>query len=337
MGPGDLAQVLEPLKARASEAQAAHPALLVGLGVADDAAVYRLSPEQALIQTVDFFTPIVDDPRDYGRIAAANSLSDVYAMGGEALLALNIGGFPDTLPHAMISEILLGAEETVRAAGAVIAGGHTVIDAEPKFGLVVTGTVHPDRIVTIAGARPGDALFLTKALGTGLITTAARGDHLADPAHLAEAVASMRRLNREAAAAMRAVGIGPEGVHACTDITGFGLLGHTGEMAEASNVACHLSVEALPLLAGARLYAEQGYSPGGAGRNRSYFSRQVRLHDDTVDRALASILWDPQTSGGLLIAVAEAHAEALAAELTAREVLARRIGTVEIGTGVYVG
>lgn len=328
--------MLAPLKAQAAASLAAHPALLVGLGVPDDAAVYRLTDEVALIQTVDFFTPIVDDPREFGAIAAANSLSDVYAMGGEPLLALNIGGFPASLPHAMITEIFIGADEVVRAAGAVTAGGHTIIDEEPKFGLVVTGTVHPAGIVAVAGIQPGDHLFLTKPLGTGLVTTAARNDSLTDPAHLAAAVASMRRLNRAAAAAMRAVGIGPEGVHAATDVTGFGLLGHAVEMAEASDLALHLDAAALPLLPGAREYAEAGQSPGGAGRNRAHFAPQVRLDDERVDRALAALLWDPQTSGGLLIAVAEAAAPRLAAELAAHDLPVHRIGHAAPGRGVTV-
>lgn len=313
----------------------AHPNLLVGLSVADDAAVYRLSDEQALIQTVDFFTPIVDDPADYGRIAAANSLGDVYAMGGEALLALNIGGFPDSLPREMIADIFLGAAEKVREAGAVVGGGHTVVDEEPKFGLVVLGTVHPAQIVSIVGARPGDRLFLTKPLGTGLITTASRADGLVDAAHLEAAVASMVRLNRPVAAAMRAVGIGPA-VHACTDVTGFGLLGHAAEMAEASGVHLVFEAASLPLLPGALHYGAEGFAPGGTKRNRQYFGDWVRLDEGAVSRALREVLWDPQTSGGLLIAVDPAHADALADELATRGESFWIVGQVAEGRGVEV-
>lgn len=314
---------------------AAHPNLLVGLGGADDAAVYKLSEEQALIQTVDFFTPIVDDPADFGRIAAANSLGDVYAMGGEALLALNIGGFPDSLPREMIADILLGAAEKVREAGAVVAGGHTVVDEEPKFGLVVLGTVHPAQVATVAGARPGDRLFLTKPLGTGLITTAARADGLTDVAHLEAAVASMVRLNRPVAAVMRTLGIGPA-VHACTDVTGFGLLGHAAEMAEASGVGLIFEVERLPLLPGALEYGAGGFVPGGTKRNRQYFGSWVRLDEVTVSRALREVLWDPQTSGGLLIAVDPARAEALAEMLAGRNEPFWVVGQVVDGRGVEV-
>lgn len=327
--------MLEPLKSFAQGDLAAHPNLLVGLGIADDAAVYKLSEEQALIQTVDFFTPIVDDPTDYGRIAAANSLSDVYAMGGEALLALNIGGFPDSLPREMITDIFLGAAEKVREAGAVVAGGHTVLDQEPKFGLVVLGTIHPERIATVAGARPGDRLVLTKPLGTGLITTAARADGLVDAEHLATAVESMTRLNRGAAAAMRAAGIGAA-VHACTDVTGFGLLGHAVEMAEASGVCLRFEADTLPLLPGARHYGAEGFAPGGAKRNRTFFADRVRLDEAAVDRSLREILWDPQTSGGLLIAVDPAAVETLTAALEARGERFWIVGTVIEGQGVEV-
>lgn len=335
MGPGDLARILEPLRALAQGDRTAHPDLLVGLSVADDAAVYKLSDEQALIQTVDFFTPIVDDPADYGRIAAANSLSDVYAMGGEALLALNVGGFPDSLPRELIAQILLGAAEKVREAGAVTAGGHTVVDEEPKFGLVVLGTAHPSQVATLAGARPGDRLFLTKPLGTGLITTAARSDALVEPAHLDGAVASMVRLNRGAAAAMREVGIGTA-VHACTDVTGFGLLGHAAEMAVASGVRLLFDARALPLLPGALHYGGEGFAPGGARRNRQFFSDLVRLDDRSVSKALYEVLWDPQTSGGLLIAVDPARAGALATALQSRGEPAWLVGEVVAGQGVEV-
>jgi selenide,water dikinase len=320
MGPAVLAQVLEPLKGFWRDHN--DPNLLVGLDIADDAAVYRMSDTQAIIQTVDFFTPIVDDPRIYGAVAAANAVSDIYAMGGEVLLALNIGGFPAELPPAMISEIFMGAAEVMKQAGGVIVGGHTVTDNEPKFGLVVTGTIHPDHILTVAGAQLGDVLLLTKPLGNGIIATAARADGLADPAHMENAVRWMTTLNRGAARAMRRVG-----VHACTDVTGFGLLGHASEMAEASGVNFRISMNILPVLDGALAYAAQGYTTGGAGRNEQFFSKvEIETNRDHksekvtsqahatspvpsgrgqgIDENLLKVAWDPQTSGGLLIAVA---------------------------------
>lgn len=295
--------------------------------MADDAAVYRISDTQALIQTVDFFTPIVDDPRAYGAIAAANALSDIYAMGGEVLLALNIGAFPADLPPAMVSEILLGAAEVVRSAGGVVAGGHTVTDDEPKFGLVVTGTVHPDHVITLAGAQAGDVLILTKPLGTGIIATAARADGLTDPRHLDEAVYWMTTLNRVAARAMQSVG-----VHACTDITGFGLLGHAAEMAEASHVRLHISAATLPIMEGTLDYAAAGYTTGGAGRNQAYFEN-VTL-DAAIPAPLRAVAYDPQTSGGLLISVAADKQNALLQALTAEGAIASVIGTVSSGAGV---
>lgn len=325
MGPGDLAQVLQPL--RAFWVDYHDERLLVGLEGADDAAVYRLSDEQAMIQTVDFFTPIVDDPHAYGAIAAANSMSDVYAMGGEVLLALNIGGFPADLPHEMISAIFLGAAEKVREAGAVVVGGHTVTDKEPKFGLVVTGTVHPDQIFTLAGAQPDDQLILTKPLGSGIIATAARADALHDEAHLEEAIRVMATLNRGAARAMRRIG-----AHACTDVTGFGLLGHAAEMAQASAVGMIVYSNRLPILPGALRYAEEGKTTGGANRNAAFFE-QVGV-DRNVERAYFDVAWDPQTSGGLLISVASAQADALLVALDKEGVQGHCIGYVTAGTGV---
>jgi selenide, water dikinase len=325
MGPGDLAQVLAPL--RHFWGDYSDENLLVGLAGADDAAIYRLSDDRALIQTVDFFTPIVDDPRAYGAIAAANSMSDVYAMGGEVLLALNIGAFPNELPRDMIAEILLGAAETVREGGGVMVGGHTVNDAEPKFGLAVTGIVHPDMILTLAGALPGDVLVLTKPLGGGLVTTAARADALEDDSHLVEAVRVMMTLNRGAAAAMRGIG-----VHACTDITGFGLFGHAAEMAEASDVRLRIQMSRLPALPGALRYAELGQTTGGARRNRDHFGA-VRVAPE-VETPLVELGWDPQTSGGLLIAVAPDRVDALLAALEDEGATGHRIGIVEAGEGL---
>lgn len=298
MGPGALAQVLRPLTS------ITHPDLLVGLQTSDDAAVYRLGPDQALVQTVDFFTPIVDDAYTFGAIAAANSVSDVYAMGGRPIVCLAIGGFPDDLPTELIGRIFAGASDKVVEAGALIAGGHTVTDREPKYGLSVTGLVHPDRIWRKGGARPGDRLYLTKPIGTGVITTALKRA-LASSADVEQAVASMLRLNRSAAEA----GIAAGGVSAATDITGFGLLGHAAEMAERSPAGLRIEAAAVPLLAGARRYAEAGALAGGLGRNRDYFTDSGGVTIlASVEPVLVDLLWDPQTSGGLLLALDSAAA-----------------------------
>jgi len=292
MGPGDLEKILIPLSGYI------HPDLIVGLEGGDDAAVYRISREQAIIQTVDFFPPVVDDPYDYGAIAAANAMSDVYAMGGEVLLALNVAAFPETLPVEVINEILRGGAEKVAEAGGVVAGGHTLTDEEPKYGLCVTGIVHPDSVVTKAGAQVGDTLILTKPLGVGLITTALRAQE-AEPEHVEGAVKSMLRLNRAAAQAMQEVG-----VHACTDITGFALLGHAWEMAERSEVGLRISVSALPLLPGALDYAARGFIPGGLVRNRQYILENDRaVLPEGLSGEMIDLLFCPETSGGLLIAV----------------------------------
>src|SRR5437763_1173122 len=277
MGPGALAQVLRPLS------QLSHPNLLVGLQTSDDAAVYRLSDDTAIIQTVDFFPPVVDDPYTYGAIAAANAMSDVYAMGGEVLLGLNIAAWPDDLPRELLGRIFAGGADTLAQVGAVVAGGHTVTDDEPKYGLCITGTIHPDRILTKAGARLGDRLYLTKPLGAGVITTALKRG-AASSEHVDEAVATMLRLNRAAARLAQEVG-----VHACTDITGFGLLGHAAEMAEKSEVRIRIALQAVPLMSGVVEYAELGFVPGGTGRNRLYFGQDgphaVHLPDE-VPQAL---------------------------------------------------
>jgi selenide,water dikinase len=287
-----------------------YPDLLVGLGAPDDAAVYRLNDTQAIITTADFFPPVVDDPYDFGAIAAANALSDVYAMGGEPLFALNLAAFPEDFPPEISSAILRGGAEKVREAGAVIAGGHTITDKEPKYGLSVTGIVHPQELLTKSGARPGDALVLTKPLGAGVITTANKNGQ-ADPDHLRAAVASMSRLNRNAARAARSAR-----AHALTDITGYSLLGHAHEMAHLSGVRLLIDYAALPWLPGARGYAEAWQFPGGATRNADYYRRWV-----TVQTALTEweqpLLYDPQTSGGLLMAVAPEHVDAALSELWA--------------------
>jgi selenide,water dikinase len=327
MGPEALAQVLRPLAVHT------HPNLVVGLQTSDDAAVYALAPDLAIVQTVDFFTPIVDDPWTYGAIAAANSMSDVYAMGGEVLLALNVAGFPETLPADVITEIFRGAADKVAEAGAVIAGGHTVTDAEPKFGLSVTGRIDPARVLTKAAARPGDRLVLTKPIGTGVISTALKRD-TCDPAHLAASVESMLTLNRAAAEAIRSV----PGVRACTDVTGFGLLGHAAEMAERSGVALRILAAAVPLLPGALAYARDGAIPGGLNRNRQYFEGHnggIRI-DPAVEPALATLLFDPQTSGGLLVAVPVADLPGLRQAFEAAGVRHAEIGSVEPGSGIVV-
>jgi selenide,water dikinase len=291
MGPETLAQVLRPLKLHA-----APPELLVGLRSIDDAAVYRLNEQQAVISTADFFPPVVDDPYAFGAIAAANAMSDVYAMGGEVLMAINLVAWPDNLDPGILSEILQGGADIVAQAGAVIAGGHTVTDQEPKYGLAVTGIVHPEHILTKGGAQPGDYLLLGKPLGTGLITTAHKRDQV-DTGDLDAALQSMMQLNRRASQVLRR-----PGVHAVTDITGFGLLGHAWEMATQSLTSMRFRFDALPLLPHARHYAELGCIPGGAQRNKEYLSSHVRIDErlDIIDREL---LWDPQTSGGLFAAV----------------------------------
>lgn len=276
-------------------APANYPQVLVGLGSPDDAAVYRLDAESALIVTADFFTPIVDDPYDFGAIAAANALSDVYAMGGELLLAINLVAFPPELPE-VLAEVLRGGAEKVREAGVALAGGHTIQDKEPKYGLAVIGLALADRLLTRAGTRPGDALVLTKPLGTGVIVTATRRGK-ADPTHLAGAVRWMTALNRTAG--RTAVELGLRGA---TDVTGFGLLGHAWEMAEASGVGMRIRLRDVPLMDGAREYAEGGLFPGGSYCNRDFYSPHVRFADG-ISEEDQMLLFDAQTSGGLLLAV----------------------------------
>jgi selenide,water dikinase len=297
MAPGDLQEVLAGLKAPAG---AAHRDLLVGLGRADDAAVYALAAGLAIVQTVDFFPPVVDDPYTWGAVAAANAMSDVYAMGGEVLFALAVAGFPRDMPKEIIAEVFRGGAEKVAEAGGVIAGGHTVVDAEPKYGLCVTGRVHPDRIMIKGGLRPGDRLFLSKPLGTGVITTAAKNE-ATDPATLEGAVTSMLRLNR--AAAVVAVAGGARGA---TDVTGFGFLGHLTEMVEASGAGVALRASRLPILPGARALAAAGQFSGGMGRNRSHVANVLgtRLSmDAAVPPEVVGLLFEAETSGGLLFSV----------------------------------
>ena len=306
-----------------------YPDLLVGLGQPDDAAVYRLNADQAIIESADFFPPIVDDPYAFGAIAAANALSDIYAMGGQPLFAINLAAFPDNLPPEVISEILRGGGEKVREAGAAIAGGHTIADKEPKYGLAVTGVVHPDRIFAKGGAQAGDRLVLTKALGTGVITTAHKRGEV-DAADLETAVMSMTRLNGQAADAVRAT----PGVHALTDITGFGLLGHAHEVAHLSGVGLELDHAALPWLPGARRYAEAWVFPGGSERNEEFYGQWVTYAPSlTVADWEQRLLHDPQTSGGLFMAVAPESLPGLVEKLQAGGDGAYVIGTVIPGAG----
>ena len=283
------------------------PNVLVGIDTADDAGVYRLNDETALIQTLDFFTPIVDDPYLFGQIAATNSLSDVYAMGGRPLTAMNIVTFPICrLAPEVLLAILSGGQQKIAEAGAVMLGGHTIDDDEPKYGLSVTGVVHPDKVLTNAGARPGDALVLTKAIGTGVLYTAMRAELFATG--VAAAAASMARLNKYAAEVMLRYP-----VNACTDITGFGLLGHAFELADASQVDLELDSRAVPLLPEAAEAAGMGLVPAGAYANRDYL-KQVDFQP-AVPVNLQDLLFDPQTSGGLLISLPADRAAELVAEL----------------------
>lgn len=286
------------------------PNLLVGLDGFDDAGVYRLTDEIALIQTLDFFTPIVDDPYDFGRIAAANSLSDVYAMGGRPLTAMNIVCFPiKDLEGSVLRSILEGGLETVERAGAVLVGGHSVEDPELKYGLSVTGTVHPQKLLTNAGARPGDLLVLTKPLGTGILATALKAE-LLDRELTGQITEMMAALNKDAAEAMTEVG-----ANACTDITGFGLLGHCLEMAAASNVGMKIYAEKVPLVPQARTFASMGLIPGGGYANRKFCAKDLEL-DPSVEPILVDIMCDPQTSGGLLISVSREKAPLLVQRLS---------------------
>jgi selenide,water dikinase len=302
--------------------------LLVGLAPSDDAAVYRLDVERALIFTLDFFPPLVDDPGDFGAIAATNALNDVFAMGGQPLLALSIAAFPEELPLETVGAILAAADEQVRAAGALLAGGHTLRDHEPKYGLAVVGMVHPDALWTKAGARPGDALFLTKPLGTGLVLHgAARG--LAGEAELDEAVTWMRTLNQVAAEVLRLFA-----PNAVTDVTGFGLLGHAHELAERSGVRVRVDAGSLPALAGALEVAAAGERTGGDRRNREFAAPHVLL-ENAADE-LVALAYDPQTAGGLLVSLPAERGTTLAAEFGARGLFLSRIGQVEEGAGVVL-
>jgi selenide,water dikinase len=290
------------------------PNLLVGIETSDDAGVYRLSPEIALIQTLDFFTPIVNDPYDFGRIAAANSFSDVYAMGGKPLTAMNIVCFPvKEMDKTILRSILEGGLDIIHKAGAVMVGGHSVEDPELKYGLSVTGTVHPEHFLTNAGARPGDLLILTKPLGTGILATALKGRML-DEKTTIKITELMATLNREAAEVMMEVG-----VNACTDITGFGLLGHSLEMAKASNVGIRLYADKVPIISEALTYASMGMVPVGSHLNQKFCSHHLDI-DSKIDPLLIDLFGDAQTSGGLLISVPEKRCDEFTRKLSEKKV-----------------
>ncbi|MGH3023400.1 MAG: selenide, water dikinase SelD [Gaiellaceae bacterium] len=309
-------------------APAASENLLVGLSPADDAAVYRLDDERALIFTTDFFPPLVDDPALFGAIAAANALNDVFAMGGKPLLALSIAAFPEELPVETVRAIFDAAAAKVQEAGAVLAGGHTIRDSEPKYGLAVVGTAHPDAVWRKSAARPGDALFLTKPLGTGLVLAGVASGLLGEH-HAAEATRQMTELNDRAAEALR--GFEPSAV---TDVTGFGLFGHAHEMSERSGVRLVLEAGALPALPGALEAAAQGIRTGGDGRNRDFAADALEL--DGLGKELAALGYDPQTAGGLLVSLPAEKAAVLEARFGADRLFLARIGSVEEGSGVAV-
>jgi selenide,water dikinase len=311
LSPKLLDQVLRALP------RVSHPNVLIGYDTADDAGVYRISDDLALVQTVDFFTPIVDDPFTFGAIAAANALSDVYAMGGRPISALSIVAFPASADPEILEAILAGGLEKMREAGCALLGGHSVADPEIKFGYAVTGTIHPERIKANSGARPGDALVFTKALGTGVIGTALKRG-IARPESVEAATASMLTLNRAACEAMLRFD-----VHGCTDITGFGMIGHARELAVASGVTLEIDTGALRLLPGALDAVRAGAVPGGLKNNREFASCAVEA-SPSIEPALLELLYDPQTSGGLLISLPEADASALVGALPG----AARIGRV---------
>ena len=294
----------------------------MGSSTSDDAGVYLVAPDRALVQTADFFTPIVDEARDWGRIAAANALSDVYAMGAEPMTALQLVGWPrDELSFDLLSDVLLGGADVMADAGCVIVGGHSIDDAEPKYGFAVTGTVHPDRVITNAGARAGDALVLTKPLGTGIIATAVKAGACDDDVRDG-AVSSMAALNADPAAAMQEVG-----ANAATDVTGFGLLGHLREVLVASEVAARIDTGAVPVLPGAWDLLDAGFYPGGSSRNGQALTDSIAGGDDRSRR----MLWDAQTSGGLLISVAADRRDALVGAIERRGGTAAVIGAVTGG------
>jgi selenide,water dikinase len=327
MNAATLAQVLRPVE-KIFDARN-YPDLLVGLGKPDDAAIWRLDPTRALVVTTDFFTPVVDDPYDYGSIAAANSLSDIYAMGGQPFLALNVAALPPDLPPEINAEILRGGAEKCLEAGVVIAGGHTVQDKEPKYGLVAIGFVHPEKMLTKGGVQPGDVLVLTKPLGFGVTTTALKQEKAA-PEDVAEVVGWMKNLNQAAGAL--AVEFGLRGG---TDVTGFSLLGHGRELASASGVGLRLEMEKIPFVSCAQKYAEMWTFPGGASDNQQYFGSRIRFAGGISD-IKQMLLFDPQTSGGLLLAVPEARKDAFLKKAGEIDLPVWVIGKAVEGEGIDV-
>lgn len=294
------------------------PNLIVGLNTADDAGVYKISEDYALIQTLDFFTPIVDDPYMFGQIAATNSLSDVYAMGGTPLTAMNIACFSTCLDPSVLADILRGGADKIIEAGATLVGGHTVTDKEVKYGLSVTGFIHPDKVTANLGAQSGDVLILTKPIGTGIITTALKFEHIKEE-DIDEAVISMSTLNKGASIAMQKVGI-----HACTDVTGFGLLGHICEMIDGSQIDIELKASDIPIMKNVIDLISKGAVPGGARSNKQYFETKVKFNDDITEEYKIA-LFDPQTSGGLLISVPEDKSLLLIEELNKEKALCTNI------------
>ena len=319
VGAGVLAQLLEGIKVHKDEN------LLVGFDRSDDASVYKLTDEIAVVQTVDFFPPIADDPYLFGQIAATNALSDIYAMGGEPKLCLNIMAIPEKLPKEAVHELLRGGYDKVYEAGALITGGHSIHDEVPKYGLAVTGFIHPDKVLTNAGAKVGDILFLTKPLGIGILSTAHKADMLSKEGEK-QMYKLMTTLNKAAAEAMRGLA-----VHACTDVTGFSLLGHGLEMAQGSGTALRLDVNSIDILPEALELAKEGMLPAGMYRNRSFAEKEVDMGD--TELAVQDALFDPQTSGGLLIAVAPEDAGTLFERLKNTVPSAQKIGTVIEYTG----
>ncbi len=327
MSAAALAQVLRPLQDIFDPTE--YPDLIVGLGVPDDAAVWRLDDDRLMVVTTDFFTPVVDEPYDYGAIAAANALSDLYAMGATPFLALNIAAMPKSLPMEIVTEIMLGGAEKVREAGAVIAGGHTIKDDEPKYGLVAIGTCSMDTLMTKSEAKPGDILLLTKPLGTGVTTTALKNEK-AEHEDVEQATSWMLRLNAPASEIAKKFG-----VRGATDITGFGLLGHALEMAQASQSALRFSLPSIPFLAGARRYADGGNLPGGSVDNRVDFGDRVTF-SPAIDEMDQMLLFDAQTSGGLLLSVPEGVVSSLLKAAQDSGLSIWPIGVVEEGEGIHV-
>ncbi|MTT31820.1 selenide, water dikinase SelD [Terrilactibacillus sp. BCM23-1] len=317
IGPADLSQVLRDLPVAAP-----NPNLLVGLDTSDDAGVYRLNDDLAIVQTVDFFTPIVDDPYSFGQIAATNAISDIYAMGGTPLTALNIVAFPiSTLDKAILKEILRGSADKLKEAGVTLVGGHSIDDKEPKFGLAVTGTIHPDKIRANTGAKPGDKLIFTKPIGVGIYSTSIKKDLLTEE-ETAHVTKIMSTLNKTASETMA-----PYSVHACTDVTGFGLLGHASEMAKGSQAGLTIYKDQVPTLPRLRELAEAGAVPGGTKNNFKHLQGDVTF-PETMDQIDQWILCDAVTSGGLLISVSEKEANDLLSDLQKAGVPAALIGEV---------